>query len=438
MARRRVVAVACSGGRDSIALLHAAVHAATADDVHVVALHVHHGLVPEADTWWTHVESLCRDWHAAGLPVSFAGTRLHGAPSPGDSVEAWARAARYDALTHLARDAGATLVLLAHHRRDQSETFLLQALRGAGPAGLAAMPSTFTRSDAPGLVWERPWLGRTRASIDAYCAAHGLAHVDDPSNDDPRFARNRLRHMVWPALCAAFPDAEATFAAAAAKAAHADEALREIAAIDADACADAQGLRIADWLLHSPARRRFALKAWVERAMAGPCPAALLDRLVLELDGAGPATWPAPGGTLRRFRRVLSYAADARTEEPAHKETCLSIREEGAHVLPGWGGRLQATAVNDGGVPLAWLAHLELRERQGGESFQAGFGRPARSLKKQYQAAGVPEWDRDGPLVYSGGQLVFVPGLGIDARVVGLPGQAQVVLTWQRGDVTER
>jgi tRNA(Ile)-lysidine synthase len=79
---------------------------------------------------------------------------------------------------------------------------------------------------------------------------------------------------------------------------------------------------------------------------------------------------------------------------------------------------------------LAWLGQLELKPRSGGERFQAGIGRPPRSLKKQYQAAAVPAWEREGPLVYSGGQLVFVPGLGIDARVIALPGQEQVALRW--------
>jgi tRNA(Ile)-lysidine synthase len=73
---------------------------------------------------------------------------------------------------------------------------------------------------------------------------------------------------------------------------------------------------------------------------------------------------------------------------------------------------------------------VELKAREGAEKFQAGIGRPPRSLKKQFQAAGIAEWERDGPLVYSGGQLVFVPGLGLDARVIGLPGQPLVMLEW--------
>jgi tRNA(Ile)-lysidine synthase len=139
-----------------------------------------------------------------------------------------------------------------------------------------------------------------------------------------------------------------------------------------------------------------------------------------------------PGGELRNYRGVLSFkpAADA-APPPSAPECNLHVLRAGRHALPGWGGSLHLTRVKEGGVPLAWLAQLALRPRSGGEQFQAGFGRPPRSLKKQYQAAGVPAWLRDGPLVYAGGQLVFVPGLGVDARVIGLPGQPQVTMRWQ-------
>jgi tRNA(Ile)-lysidine synthase len=149
-----------------------------------------------------------------------------------------------------------------------------------------------------------------------------------------------------------------------------------------------------------------------------------------ELDGKAAASWPVDGGMLRRYRGVLSFSPQGPAAAPAPREATLAIKKAGEHPLPGWGGRLDITRVKEGGVPLAWLAHLELRPRTGGEQFQAGIGRPPRSLKKQFQAAGMPQWQRDGPLVYSGGQLVFVPGLGIDARVVGLPSQPQVALRW--------
>ncbi|MBE0548863.1 MAG: tRNA lysidine(34) synthetase TilS, partial [Rubrivivax sp.] len=184
------VAVAASGGRDSTALLHCVVRRAAALGIEVVALHVHHGLMPAADTWLRQVRGQSRRWGAA-----FMCHRLDGSPPPGASVEAWARGERYRALAAMAREAGCGLVLLAHHRRDQAETWLLQALRGAGPAGLAAMPLQASRQ---GLVWARPWLDQARQAIDAYVRRHRLQFVDDASNADPRFARNRLRAAVWP------------------------------------------------------------------------------------------------------------------------------------------------------------------------------------------------------------------------------------------------
>ena len=95
---------------------------------------------------------------------------------------------------------------------------------------------------------------------------------------------------------------------------------------------------------------------------------------------------------------------------------------------------MRVRGVDQGGVPLARLGQVELRARAGGERFQAGVGRPARSLKKQFQAAGLDAWARTGPLVYSGAQLVFVPGLGIDARVIGTQGQPLVTLEWERDE----
>ena len=430
---RGIVAVACSGGRDSLALLHATAVAARGEGLDAVALHIHHGLLPEADAWFDHVESMCRRWASEGLPVRFIGRRLTARPRRGESVEAWAREARYAALTDMAREAGAGLVLLGHHRKDQAETFLLQALRGAGVAGLSAMPACIERD---GLVWQRPWLDVPRAHIEQYVQQCGLESVEDPSNTDPRFARNRLREAVWPALAAAFPDADVALAASARWAQQAAQVLDEVAVADLATCTANERLDIAAWSSLSEARRINALRAWLRQRTGEPAAAALVERLRTELIGTGPACWACAGGELRRYRGRLSFAPAGAVVAPS-RESTLAIRRAGRYRLPGWGGAVHATRVDEGGVPLAWLAHLDLRERQGGEQFQSGFSRPARSLKKQYQAAGVAEWDRGGPLLFSGGQLVFVPGLGVDARVVGLPGQAQMMLAWEPANVTE-
>jgi len=425
------IAVAYSAGRDSTALLHATALAAAEQGVQVVALHVHHGLSPNADAWLAHAQAQCTCWARRGLPVRLLTRRLTERPATGDSIEAWARQARYRALRSMAAEAGAGVVLLAHHQRDQAETLLLQALRGAGVAGLAGMPREVERD---GITWVRPWLDHPRAAIEAYVRRHRLTYVDDDSNDDPRFARNRLRLQAWPALSQAFPQAEASLADAASWAGEATACLSELSALDLAQVSSQAGLNLRAWRDLSVARQTNALRAWLRAATGRIAPTSLVQRLTHELPGAGPAQWAVPGGVLRRHRGRLLFAADAPAlVNEVAQEASLSIQRAGRFALAGWGGELVAKRVKEGGVPLAWLAHLELRPRGGGEQFQAGIGRPARSLKKQYQAANIAEWERNGPLVYSGGQLVFVPGLGIDARVLALPGQPQLSLHWHSG-----
>ncbi len=425
------VAVAYSGGCDSTALLHATLMALRDRATPVVALHINHRLSEHANDWELHCRDQCARWAAEGWPLSFASCRLRSRPQPGDSIEAWARQERYAALGRLARSHGAEVVLLAHHRRDQAETLILQALRSAGVAGLAGMPRATLRD---GIHWMRPWLDVPRSAIEAYVRSQDLAHIEDDSNGDERYARNRLRLRVWPALVQAFPDAEPALAAAATWAQQAQMCLDELASGDLSAIVGAAGLRLAELQTLSAARRVNALRAWLRRQTGAAPPASLLARLRDELFGAGAASWPLAGGLLRRHRGHLTWRRDTEVRaaiEPP-RETLLNIRRAGVYRLPGWGGSLRVTRVKQGGVPLAWLAQVELRLRSGGERFQAGIGRPARSLKKQFQAADLPAWERSGPLVFSGGQLVFVPGLGLDARVIGLPGQAQVTLLWER------
>jgi tRNA(Ile)-lysidine synthase len=300
--RRADVAVAASGGRDSTALLHATVAAGRELGIQVHALHVHHGLQPQADGWAAQVRAQCRRWGA-----SFHWTRLDGRPAAAESVEAWARRERYAALARMARAAGCDAVLLAHHRRDQAETVLLQLMRGAGARGLAAMPVAAQRD---GITWLRPWRDRPREAIEAYVRRHRLAWVDDRSNDDPRFARNRLRLDVWPALERAFPGAEAALAFAAGRAADEAAAQRELALLDAPSCIHDGALVVKAWLTLSPARRTLQLRHVIEQWIGRGAPETLVRRLMAELPRCPSGEWPAPGGVLRLRRGSLAFVAD--------------------------------------------------------------------------------------------------------------------------------
>lgn len=215
------VAVAYSGGADSTALLHASQACWPGQ---VVALHVHHGLQAAADGFAQHCQQVCE-----GLGVPLHTARVNARHAAGDSPEDAARKARYTALAELATAAGARDVLLAQHADDQVETLLLALSRGAGLPGLAAMPPHFDRH---GVCFRRPWLAVPAADIRQWVQDRALPFVDDPSNTNTAFTRNRIRQQVLPVLGAAFPQFRETFARSARHAAQAQELLSALALID--------------------------------------------------------------------------------------------------------------------------------------------------------------------------------------------------------------
>ena len=422
---RPVVAVACSGGRDSVALLHATLAAAHGLGMSVVALHVHHGLMADADRWACEVEALCERWNAG-----FACERLQGSPQSGESVEAWARRERYRALARMARDAGAAIVLLGHHLNDQAETVLLQALRGAGPAGLAAMPRVAERD---GLAWARPWLARTGAEIDHYVATLDVPLALDPSNADPRFARSRLRAQVMPALRSAFPEADAALAAVARRAGEARAVLDEVAAEDLSRLGAGDTLPLAAWRGLSVARRTNALRAWLAQLLRAPVSQALIDRLLAQTEDDTTRRWPVDDErVLRSWRGALALVASSPARvTPARAGGSLSLLRCDRYALDGWDGLLEVFSTDRCGIAPHRLAQVQARVRAGGEQFQLQPASVARSLKKQYQAQGVPVEGRDGPLLFDAtGALLFAPGLGVDARAWAPRGAPQWGLRW--------
>jgi tRNA(Ile)-lysidine synthase len=187
-----------------------------------------------------------------------------------------------------------------------------------------------------------------------------------------------------------------------------------------------------------PARGRNALRAWLHERLGHAAPAALLERLWGELPQGGPARWSlggasGPSGELRRYRGELRWSAGvASPPDPQLPVVELAVLQPGPVEVMPWGGTLNVSRVQEGGVPLAALRHLRLTPRSGGEQFQSAPAASPRSLKKHYQALGVPAWERNGPLVYSQGQLLFVPGLGLDARALARPGEPQATLHWLR------
>ncbi|MFN2136585.1 MAG: tRNA lysidine(34) synthetase TilS [Candidatus Promineifilaceae bacterium] len=193
--------VGVSGGPDSLALLYQLREAVPAATLHVA--HLDHRLRPAsaADAGFVQrtAEELGLAFHGSAVDVA------EHARQNGQSIEEAGREARYAFLAAVARELGATVVAVGHHAEDQAETVLLHFLRGAGLTGLRGMQKVAPLPGAAELRLIRPLLGQTRAEIEAYIEQLGLVPLDDESNRDTGFARNRLRHELLPELAAYNP-----------------------------------------------------------------------------------------------------------------------------------------------------------------------------------------------------------------------------------------
>lgn len=268
------LAVAFSGGADSTALLLACARRWPGQ---VRAVHVHHGLQAAADAFEAFCREACARWS-----VPLVVRRIDARHAGGDSPEDAARRARYTALDEVLSgtwpDDPVQTLALAQHADDQVETLLLALSRGAGLPGLAAMPARWQRG---GLRCERPLLAVAGAEVRAWLQAQGESWIEDPSNQDPRFTRNRIRQQLLPALQAVFPSFRDTVARSAAHAAQAQGLLEELAAGDLQTV----GLppRIAALQGLSAARQANVLRYWLAASHATAPSAAQLQELLRQV-----------------------------------------------------------------------------------------------------------------------------------------------------------
>ncbi|AOF84194.1 tRNA(Ile)-lysidine synthetase [Hydrogenophaga sp. RAC07] len=270
-ARPLKVAVAYSAGADSTALLLAA-RQRWPDQL--VALHVHHGLQAAADGFESHARRFCA-LHGIELRME----HVQAAHEPGQSPEDAARLARYAALARLAVDAGADCVLLGQHADDQAETLLLALSRGAGLPGLASMPERFERA---GMCFGRPLLDVPASVLRSWLLSEGHAFVDDPSNTDTRFTRNRIRAVLMPAWEACFPGFRPMLARSARHAAQAQRLLDELAALDL--AQTGVPPQIARLQALSRDRQTNALRHWLRSSAGVAAATAQLDELLDQIE----------------------------------------------------------------------------------------------------------------------------------------------------------
>ena len=415
--------VGLSGGLDSSVLLAAL--AASPLPAPLRAIHVDHGLHPDAARWSSHSVDF-----AARLGVACEVVKVQARPQPGESPEAAARAARYAALARRLRPA--EVLLTAHHADDQLETVLLQWLRGGGLKALAGMPEV--GGFASGAWHARPLLGFTRAELRDWAATQGLEWLEDPSNLDARFDRNYLRLEVLPALRRRWPAAASTGARVAAQAAEAIALEEDAGAVDLAAVAEGRTIALDRLALFGSARQRRALRAWFG-ALELPVPSAATleslrrDMLAAAVDRLPETRWP--GAVVRRYRGRLH--ADP-TPEPA-----LRLGESGSvSWLPGETldlgalGRLELKPAYGRGLRRGgFTGSLLVRPRPSGGLFRPAGSAHRRELRKWLQDQGVLPWMRGSlPVVFADAEIVAVGDLGCGGTLAAAPGEESWVIEW--------
>ena len=359
--------VGLSGGVDSVVLLHALVQAGVPHHIQVRAAHIHHGLSPNADRWAAFCRRFCT---RLDVPITVRKVRLE------KKNEASARAARYAALKKLDFE----VLALAHQLDDQAETVLMSLLRGAGVRGARGMPAN-ARFDRRLLV--RPLLDVPREAILAYAKNHSLEWVEDESNASDAFTRNFIRLRIAPVLAERYPRWR--------------EALS----------------RAAGHFSRKEVDQRNLLREFLaQHGLRAPSEAKLVEMLK-QLDAGGANTLiEHDGAQLRLYRGnvTVQKAAAEVAFEP------VPWRGEARIALPALGGEVRFRRVRGHGIDSRWLP-LQIKLRAGGERLQPDARRPRRTLKNLFQEAGVPPWQRKKlPLLYRGDELVWAPGLGVDAR----------------------
>lgn len=397
------VLVALSGGADSTALVAALAALRDAGALaEVRALFLDHGLRAGVEPEAAAARGAC-----ARLGVPLEEQRL--AVREGN-VQAEARRARYAALAAAADRAGATRIATGHTRTDQAETVLLRLLRGAGARGLAGIPPRRGRVI-------RPLIDRTREEGTAFLGALGMGWAEDPTNALSGYARNRVRHSLWPAIRALAPAADRALARAA-DLAREDE--RALAARARALAGDGRAVAV-ETLRGEPAavRRRVVRRLWRGATGSGRALEARHVEAVLALLRRGrPGETALPGGRIARFR--YGRLEIARPAAAAPRVAPLEVPGPGRYAVPELGLSVEVAAERPAAVP--WP--LTLRTRLPGDRFRPDGGAGGTKLKRWLIDRKIPREARDRLVLLAApdGAIAAIAGLGAVADGLGPSG----------------
>lgn len=428
LAGGETVLIALSGGADSTALLYLLARLAPAFKLRLHALHVDHGLREESGQ---EAQTVRRLGEQVGVPVEV----VRVAVSRHGSLEEAARTARYAALQAHADRLGAQRIALGHTADDQAETVVMRLLEGAGVRGLAAIPPVRGR-----II--RPLLALRPTVLVAVLKDAGIRWIEDPSNLDRKFLRNRIRHELLPVLAAVHDgDLIDPLCRVARRAREVVDALESMAVLELERMAReepdalvlprgplaALPLPVSVEVLRQAIGRlggRTRLRAWAQRRLAravtDPAPRRPLSVGGVTIDVSGPLVRVGRAGPAALAARPIPVPGVVALPEVG---LCLeaALAPAAGYQVPREAGRVAFDAERLAGP-------LLVRGRRRGDRVLPFGHQRERRLKSLLIDAKVPRWERDRlPLVEAGGSIVWVGGLRRGAQAPVTPESRQIL-----------
>ncbi len=379
--------VAFSGGIDSTVLLHQVL--AQNSTLPLLAWHVNHGLQDAAPAMETFCRELADEWH-----VELRVDHLQIESGEGN-LEARAREARYQCFQQNTNEGDC--ILTAHHQADQSETVLLNLLRGSGIRGLRGIATSRQLGAA---VIIRPMLSVSRQQIRDYASSHELRWFDDPSNSETRHNRNYLRQRVMPLLYERWPNADQQIADSCEWQREAQQLLDELALQDLQVCQVkldwGDALKLTELSSLSNARIRNLIRCWLAGHGLQLPAASRLATLVNQLtDGSQSAEIEMPFYRLRSYDDHLFLITERRNIKKASGYFEFGLQDD--LVLPGKEKHWNRQQVFE-------QLGIDDKQQSIGIGFRdtvAGQEVSRHHLKHFFQSRRIPPWERDAlPLVF--------------------------------------
>lgn len=361
-----------SGGMDSHVLLALCASAQKALSLNIKVIHVHHGLSEHADAWSQHCRDICKT-----LGLEYHEQKIQLNIDAGESLEEQARIKRYQALAGYL--ASGDYLLTAHHQDDQAETVLIQLLRGAGPKGLAAMPSIKPFVNG---FHARPLLAFPRSELHEFARANNLQWIEDESNQNTQLSRNYIRHDIMPLLKKQWPGALSAITRSADHCAETQSIVDEYAqALLATVTGSKpQLLSVSKLLTLDNSKKRLVLRGWISKSGYSIPNTKKLNTILDSVLVAGRDRVPCvkwKGVELRRYRDDLYLLRPSPNANQSGSVTKIP------------------------GATVKFRSSIDKSHR----------------LKNLYQKYGVPPWERASvPIMMIGDEVVSIVGYYVNEK----------------------